>query len=60
MYDGGRIVSYDPSNAQNVEVVGTYKGEHSSITYGGDWVGDVIVSCSFYDNVVQVWDGSKA
>lgn len=57
MYDGGRIVSYDHHSAQNVEIVGYYKGEHSSITYGGDWIGDEIISCSFYDNVVQIWDG---
>lgn len=59
MYDGGRIVSYNNETAKDVEVVGHYKGEHSSITYGGDWVEDKIVSCSFYDNVVQVWDGKK-
>lgn len=59
MYDGGRIVTYDNNSAQNVEVVGNFKGEHSSITYGGDWVGDRIVSCSFYDNVVQIWDGKS-
>ena len=57
MYDGGRIVSYNSENAQDVQVVNTFKGEHSSITYGGDWVENTIVSCSFYDNVVQVWDG---
>lgn len=56
MYDGGRVVSYDANNAQDVNVVGFYKGEHSSITYGGDWVQNTAVSCSFYDNVVQVWD----
>ncbi|KAG0688462.1 hypothetical protein C6P40_000922 [Pichia californica] len=58
MYDGGRVVSYNKDTAQDVEVVGFYKGEHSSITYGGDWVGDNIVTCSFYDNVVQIWNGS--
>lgn len=57
MYDGGRIVSYNKDTAQSLEVTSFYKGEHSSITYGGDWVDDKIVSCSFYDNVVQVWNG---
>lgn len=57
MYDGGRVLSYNEQTAQQVEVVGNYKGEHSSITYGGDWVGDKIISCSFYDNIVQVWNG---
>jgi diphthamide biosynthesis protein 7 len=56
MYDGGRIVSYDPEAAGNLEVTSFYKGDHSSITYGGDWVENTAVSCSFYDNVVQVWD----
>lgn len=56
MYDGGRMLAYDSSNAKNVEVKNYYKGDHSSITYGGDWIGDVAISCSFYDNVVQVWE----
>ena len=57
MYDGGKVLSYNEQTAQQVEVLGNYKGEHSSITYGGDWIGDRIVSCSFYDNIVQVWSG---
>lgn len=56
MYDGGRILEYNPDTAQNVTVKGYFKGEHSSITYGGDWIGNTAVSCSFYDNVVQIWE----
>lgn len=56
MYDGGRILTYDDSNAQNVQVSGYFKGAHSSITYGGDWIDQTAITCSFYDNVVQIWN----
>lgn len=56
MYDGGRILNYDNSNAQNVQISGFFKGDHSSITYGGDWVEKTAITCSFYDNIVQIWN----
>lgn len=59
MYDGGRIVSYNPETATDIKVTDFYKGEHSSITYGGDWIENRMVTCSFYDNVVQVWNDKK-
>lgn len=54
MYDGGRILKHD-DNGLGVEVISQFKGDHESITYGGDWIGNKIVSCSFYDKVVQTW-----
>lgn len=56
MYDGGRLLEYNPSTAQDVSTKNYFKGDHSSITYGGDWIDDAAITCSFYDNVVQVWD----
>lgn len=53
MYDGARII--DPENPESPEVVRYFKGDHESMCYGGDWQGDCIVTCSFYDNVVQLW-----
>lgn len=54
MYDGARII--DPSNKpEEPEVTRYFKGDHESMCYGGDWQGDFVVTCSFYDNVVQMW-----
>lgn len=52
MYDGARIV--EPT-ATGAEVTRYFKGDHESMCYGGDWQDDTIVTCSFYDNVVQQW-----
>lgn len=53
MYDGARIV--DVKEDQFV-VSKYFKGEHESMCYGGDWQDEkVVVTCSFYDNVVQAW-----
>lgn len=54
MYDGGRILGHD-DDGLNVEVQRTFKGDHESITYGGDWVDGKAVTCNFYDKVVQTW-----
>ncbi|OVF07017.1 putative diphthamide synthase [Clavispora lusitaniae] len=52
MYDGARII--EPGDgAPNISTY--FKGDHESMCYGGDWVGENIVTCSFYDNVVQQW-----
>lgn len=56
MYDGGRLLEYNSNTAQDVTVKNYFKGDHSSITYGGDWVGNTAITCSFYDHVVQAWD----
>lgn len=53
MYDGARLLGYDDTGA--IEVVDTFKGDHESICYGGDWK-QRICTCSFYDEVVQIWD----
>lgn len=54
MYDGARII--DPSSdPENPQVSRYFKGDHESMCYGGDWQGDFVVTCSFYDNVVQLW-----
>lgn len=51
MYDGARIIEPDATVTQY------FKGDHESMCYGGDWSsdGDFVVTCSFYDNVVQMW-----
>lgn len=53
MYDGARVI--EPDNGKFT--VSTYfKGHHESMCYGGDWAElDKIITCSFYDNVVQAW-----
>lgn len=54
MYDGARII--DPSNdPENPQITRYFKGDHESMCYGGDWQGESVVTCSFYDNVVQTW-----
>lgn len=53
MYSGGRIL--DHKEGKNVQVTNEFKMDHESITYGADWVNDQLVTCSFYDKVVQVW-----
>lgn len=54
MYSGGKVLKHD-GNGHQIEILGEFKGDHESITYGGDWIGDTMVSCSFYDKVVQTW-----
>lgn len=57
MYDGARIVEAE----EDKFVVSKYfKGDHESMCYGGDWKKDeVVVTCSFYDNVVQAWSPNE-
>ena len=55
MYDGARVVEVKD---QEFDIKGYFKGDHESMTYGGDWnraTGNV-TTCSFYDCVVQTWD----
>ncbi|OWB82136.1 hypothetical protein B5S33_g758 [[Candida] boidinii] len=53
MYDGGRILNHNEGKDINIDKY--FKKDHQSITYGGDWKDNKIVTCSFYDNVVQIW-----
>lgn len=56
MYDGARII--DTTEDEKFEVVKYFKGQHESMCYGGDWAtnDNFIVTCSFYDNVVHLWE----
>ncbi|CAH2352029.1 diphthine methyltransferase [[Candida] railenensis] len=55
MYDGARIAQPDSEN--DFSVTRYFKGDHESMCYGGDWTneGERVVTCSFYDNIVQTW-----
>lgn len=53
MYDGARILDSE------AKVHRYFKGHHESICYGGDWSADCVVTCSFYDRVVQVWTATE-
>ncbi|QOU19351.1 hypothetical protein BRETT_003498 [Brettanomyces bruxellensis] len=55
MYDGARMLGYDADSGAGITVKNYFKKDHSSICYGGDWKNDLVVTCSFYDNVVQAW-----
>lgn len=53
MYDGARII--EPKSGK-FEVKRYFKGDHESMCYGGDWKEpNLVVTCSFYDNVIQQW-----
>ncbi|KAK6454483.1 WD40-repeat-containing domain protein [Scheffersomyces xylosifermentans] len=54
MYDGARIISTED---ESLSVDKYFKRDHESMCYGGDWAsgGDFVVTCSFYDSIVQVW-----
>jgi diphthamide biosynthesis protein 7 len=57
MYDGARIVEHN----ETFNVMKYFKNDHESMVYGCDWSldGDRIASCSFYDNVIQIWSANE-
>lgn len=61
MYGGARIVNPSPSSDEGefCMVENTITEGHDSMVYGGAWIGDnELVTCSFYDRVVQTWTSS--
>ncbi|KAF3985018.1 hypothetical protein FT663_05391 [Candidozyma haemuli var. vulneris] len=54
MYQGAYIVS---AEAEKPAIHKFFKGNHDSMVYGGDWAssGDTVITCSFYDNVIEQW-----
>ncbi|QPG73858.1 hypothetical protein FOA43_001173 [Brettanomyces nanus] len=56
MYDGAKMLSYNADTGDDIQVKNYFKGDHSSICYGGDWKDDLVVTCSFYDKIVQAWN----
>ncbi|KAH3659227.1 hypothetical protein OGATHE_006111 [Ogataea polymorpha] len=54
MYAGCRMLK---SADGTIIVEQEFKEDHDSMVYGGDWTAGNMVTCSFYDQVIQVWDG---
>ena len=59
MYDGCKVVSFDDTENSITPII-DYQ-EHKSIAYGIDWyfpslATSWVVSCSFYDHSLQVWN----
>lgn len=57
MYDGARVVELNEDQINPFTISKYFIGDHKSMCYGGDWSadGERIVTCSFYDNVIQIW-----
>ncbi|KAG7191616.1 uncharacterized protein KQ657_003011 [Scheffersomyces spartinae] len=57
MYDGARVLELTKDQSRPFEATKYFIGDHKSMCYGGDWSadGERIITCSFYDNVIQIW-----
>ncbi|GMM57747.1 diphthamide synthase [Maudiozyma humilis] len=58
MYDGAKVLTLDEASAgteQYFQVDSFLKQGHESMCYGGDWSGEFIATCSFYDKSLQKW-----
>lgn len=55
MYGGARILRPDESGEEPAIVAETITDNHNSMVYGGAWGDDWLVTCSFYDKIVQKW-----
>lgn len=53
MYDGAKILSVDE---EAFNVTHYVKKGHDSMCYGGDWCSNFVVTCSFYDKSLQLWN----
>jgi diphthamide biosynthesis protein 7 len=58
MYGGARILL---PGGKPADVSRTITKGHESMVYGGDWSGDgqQVVTCSFYDNQMQLWSSEN-
>lgn len=59
MYGGARILERNKNSSETGEpatVIKTVTQGHTSMVYGGAWLDqDTAVTCSFYDQSVQIW-----
>jgi diphthamide biosynthesis protein 7 len=66
MHDGFKVLHYDDAASPMDTDTSTRFDEHGSLAYGADWSfatadsktgKSTIGSCSFYDHLLQIWQG---